>query len=183
MTYYRNKFDKTGLCSRDGEKAEVTFVDLAKKRGYLPKKATRSENMFAHVDWILTGKSKKGKKVEIKVDVKARKKTSRRDNKYNDEWQWIEFKNVQGKEGWLFGDADFIVFEREEDFVLVNRKELVNWLGACKKIRYDLPFVSLAKLAKYKIYQRRGRRDEITQIKTEDILSLESAQVWKKSDG
>ena len=86
MAYYRNKHDKTGQCSKDGENAEVGFVDLAKKRGYLPKKATRSENMHDHVDWILTGKSKKGSKVEIKVDVKARKKTSRRDNKYNDEW-------------------------------------------------------------------------------------------------
>ena len=180
---YRNKFDRTGQCSKDGHNAEKTFEDLATERGYRPNKATREQNMFKHVDYILTGKSKKGAKIEIKVDVKARKKTSRRDNKYNDEWQWIEFKNVQGKSGWIHGDADFIVFEREDDFILVNRKELVSWLGASKKIRYDLPFVNLAKLARYKIYQRRGRRDEITQIKTEDILGLESAKIWKKSDG
>tara|TARA_R110002051_G_C8623631_1_gene483739 strand:- start:63 stop:611 length:549 start_codon:yes stop_codon:yes gene_type:complete len=180
---YRNQFDKTGQCSKDGHKAEKTFEDLARDKGYLPRKATRSENMFKHVDYFLTAKSKSGKKVEIKVDVKARKKTSRRDAKYNDDWQWIEFKNVQGNAGWVHGDADFIVFERVDDFIFVNRKELVAWLGSCKKIRYDLPFVNLAKLAKYKIYQRRGRRDEITQIKTEDILNLESAKIWKKVDG
>ena len=178
---YRNKFDSTGQCSRDGDKAEKTFAELAKERGYLPRKATRSENMFKHVDYFLTGASKKGKKIEIKVDVKARKKTSRKDSKYNDEWVWIEFKNVQGKDGWVHGDADFIVFEREDDFIFVNRQELVDWLGSCKKIRYDLPFVKLAKLAKYKIYQRRGRKDEITQIKMSDILKLKSAKKWSKS--
>jgi len=178
---YRNQYDKTGQCSEDGHKAEKTFEELARDRGYSPRRATRSENMFRHVDYFLTGKSKSGAKVEVKVDVKARKKTSRKDAKYNDEWQWIEFKNVQGKIGWVHGEADFIVFERVDDFIFVNRKELVAWLGAGKRIRYDLPFVNLAKLAKYKIYQRRGRRDEITQIKTQDILNLESAKIWEKS--
>jgi hypothetical protein len=178
---YRNQFDATGQCSRDGDKAEKTFEELAKEKGYMPRKSTRAENMFKHVDYFLTGKTKKGEKTEIKVDVKARKKTSRRDNKFNDEWTWIEFKNVQGKSGWVHGDADFIVFEREEDFVWANRKELVGWLGSSKKVRYDLPFVNLAKLAKYKIYQRRGRRDEITQIKMSDILELKSIQIWSKT--
>jgi hypothetical protein len=178
---YRNQFDATGQCSRDGDKAEKTFEELAKERGYLPRRSTRAENMFKHVDYFLTGKTKKGEKTEIKVDVKARKKTSRRDNKFNDEWTWIEFRNVQGKPGWVHGDADFIVFEREKDFVLANRKELVGWLGSSKNIRYDLPFVKLAKLAKYKIYQRRGRGDEITQIKMSDILGLKSVQIWSKT--
>ena len=62
---YRNQFDKTGQCSKDGHAAEKTFEDLAKERGYLPRKATRSENMFKHVDYFLTGKSKKGNKLEI----------------------------------------------------------------------------------------------------------------------
>ena len=177
---YRNKFDTTGECSKDGYKAEKTFEELALERGYLPRKSTRAENIFKHVDYFLSGKSKAGKKVEIKVDVKARKKSSRKDNKYNDEWTWIEFKNVQGKPGWVHGDADFIVFERENDFVFANRKELVEWLSKSRKIRYDLPFVNLAKLAKYKIYQRRGRRDEITQVKMEDILKLKSAKMWSK---
>jgi hypothetical protein len=57
----------------------------------------------------------------------------------------------------------------------------VGWLGSSKKVRYDLPFVNLAKLAKYKIYQRRGRRDEITQIKMSDILELKSIQIWSKT--
>ena len=181
MSVYRNQFDRTGQCSEDGYKAEKTFEEIAKEKGYLPRRSTRAENIFKHVDYFLTGKSKKGKKVEIKVDVKARKKTSRRDKKYDDEWTWLEFKNVQGKRGWLYGDADFIVFERSEDFVFVNRQELVDFCSSGKKIRYDLPFVNLAKLAKYKIYQRSGRRDEITQIKMSDILNLESAKIWSKT--
>ena len=163
----------------EGRESELKFEALAKMRGFLVKPATGIEQID-HVDFHLTSEEEDGT-MSAMVDVKARKKTSRKDNKYNDDWVWIEFKNVQGKDGWIYGDADFIVFERENDFIFVNRQELVDWLGSCKKIRYDLPFVTLAKLARYKIYQRRGRRDEITQVKMSDILKLESAKKWSKT--
>ena len=183
---YRNKYDSTGKCSEEGANAEATFVALATKRGYSPRKTSKQDDMRKHVDYVLKAKGKSGKPVELGVDVKAMKRIQRRVvkggelAKVQDEWHWIELKNVQGKHGWVYGEAHFIAFERENDFILVNRQELVDWLGSSKKIRYDLPFVTLAKLAKYKIYQRKGRRDEITQIRTEDLLSLKSAKIWKK---
>ena len=33
----------------------------------------------------------------MQVDVKSRKKTSRKDKYFNDDWIWLEYQNVQGK--------------------------------------------------------------------------------------
>ena len=70
---------------------------------------------FSHVDYV----------TDIgKIDVKARKRVSRTDEDVQDELVWLEFKNVQGKQGWIYGKADIIAFEREEDFLLVKRDDL-----------------------------------------------------------
>ena len=104
-----------------------------------------------------------------------------KNKKKNDDWLWVEFKNAKGGSGWIHGHAHFIAFERVEDFVIVNRKELVSWLGGSNKIRYDLPFVSLAKLAKYRIYKRKGKKEETSQINVSDLKDLKSFQIWKKN--
>jgi len=45
-----------------------------------------------------------------------------------------------------------------------------------------LPFVNLAKKAKYKIYKRDGKKEEITQINAKDLQELKSYQLWEKRD-
>ena len=112
------------------------------------------------------------------VDLKKIK-----NRKQDQAWLWIEFKNASGRQGWLYGDSHFVVFERKQDYIFINRKELLSWITSSNKIRYDLPFVGLAKRAKYRIYKRADKKDEITQIKVDDIKSLKSFQIWKKPDG
>ena len=170
---YRNRFDKDGKCSREGHNAEDLFCEMAKDRGYITEKSSRQDNMHKHIDYTLEGKNK-----TVTVDIKARKRTSRRDKKFNDEWVWLELKNVQGRKGWLYGDADFIVFETEEDFVLVPRKSLIGLVNST--VRFDLSFVERAYQAKYRIYQRAKRRDQITQVKMEDILAIKNVAKWSK---
>jgi len=114
--------------------------------------------------------------MEIRFDVKKIK-----NKKQSQEWLWIEFKNAKGEDGWIHGDAHFVAFERNYDFIVVNRKEMVKMLNS-GKIRYDLPFVDLAKKAKYRIYKRSGKPEEITQINVKDLKGLESYQLWKKQD-
>ena len=158
------------------EKKQSLFEKAAESRGYSPRKPTREEKAGYHVSHVLTGKSSLGKKVCIKVDLKKNK-----NKKKFEDWVWIEFKNSKGKPGWIHGDAHFLVFERSEDFIFVNRKELVEWLSSANKIRYDLPFVGLAKQAKYRIYKRANKPEEITQIAVKDIKSLKSFQIWPKN--
>lgn len=159
------------------EKYKNCFEILAEKRGYIPRKVNRRDENCKNTSHILTGKGKKGEPIEIKVDLKKLK-----NKKHDDNWLWIEFKNASGRSGWIHGQAHFVVFERKKDFIFINRKELLSWIGASNKVRYDLPFVNLAKLAKYRIYKRSDKKDEITQIKADDLKRLESFQIWKKED-
>ena len=170
---YRNKYDKTGQCSIEGHQAEKSLEDLAREKGFVVTKATREQNMHDHIDTFLEGKNK-----TVSADVKARKRTSRRDKKFNDDWVWVELKNVQGRNGWLYGKADFIIFEREKDFVLVPRKGLIKLVN--EQVRFDLSFVEKAYQARYRIYQRARRRDQITQLKMEDILNINNVAIWNK---
>lgn len=158
-----------------GLKAEISFVDVANKKGYEVLNATKDANIHKHIDLYLTRHEN-----VISVDVKSRKKLSRRDNEYNDDLTWIEFKNVRGNDGWLYGKADKIVFEREKDFVLVDRAMLQHF---CEQ-KVSEVFVSTSKEALYKKYQRPNRKDVITLVKLDDVLhelyTTDNIDIWKK---
>jgi len=156
------------------QERKISFEDLATLRGYSPKRTHKRQ--FSNVTHILKAKGKSGKPINILFDVKKIK-----NKKQNQEWLWLEFKNASGEAGWIHGDAHFIAFERDYDFIVVNRKEMIKMLNN-GKIRYDLPFVALAKKAKYRIYKRSGKPEEITQINVKDLKGLESYQLWKKQD-
>jgi hypothetical protein len=157
----------------ENKKEQLSFENLAELKGYSPKKARNMR--IPYVTHILKGKGRGGKSVEIKVDLKKIK-----NKKQSQDWLWVEFQNAEGKPGWIYGQADFVVFERTKDFIFVNRKELLDWCSGSQKIRYDLPFVTLAKKAKYRIYKREGMKEEITQILVDDIKTLKSFRTWDK---
>ena len=95
------------------------------------------------------------------VDVKSRKRINRKDGNYDDEWLWIEFKNVRGKEGWIHGIADFIAFETIDSFILSYRKELCDWCIDHVDVEEK---VTSADEAEYKAYSRKGKQDLIARI-------------------
>lgn len=159
--------------SLPSQEEQISFEEIAERKGYSPKRAERKR--FKDVSHILKAKGQDGNPIDLRFDLKKRK-----NKKQSEDWIWVEFKNSKGEPGWLHGHAHFIVFEREFDFIVVNRRELVDFLGSCKKIRYDLPFVTLAKKAKYKIYKRPGKKEEITQINIKDLELLKSFKVWDK---
>ena len=158
-----------------GLDAEVEFSRLAKLRGCSVEPATKSEQ-FDHVDFHLTSEEEDGK-MKAMVDVKARKKVSRRDAFYQDQLIWVEFKNVSGKLGWLYGLSDFIAFETESSFVLAFRKELADWCEA--HIDLDREVRSPRK-ALYSAYTRKGKQDLLSLIKLEDVKKLPNTAIWKK---
>lgn len=169
---YRNRFDRTGQCSEDGGKAEDFFLSLAQERGWLVEKATRKEQ-YLHIDYFL---SQAGYQT-YSFDVKARKKVKRSDSEVNDDLLWVEWTNVAGKDGWLNGAANYIAFERENDFVIVERFQLKN---LCEKL-VSKKKVSSTSDALYKIYQRKGRLDEISIIKFSDIFKNIKYKIWPKN--
>lgn len=172
----KNKFDRNGECLAMGMSAEKMLVAIAEHKGCTVRKASKNDDMRRHIDYFLTTPAGK----EVSIDVKAMKKTSRKDNEVQDTWIWIEFKNVRGNDGWLYGDADSICFEMKEHFMFVNRQELIK---LCKQVVDMNSSVSQAYLAKRKLYTRRGREDLLTQIHINDILSPDSGvnyKLWRK---
>lgn len=170
---YRNQYDFSGKNQESGESAENSFQKIAILKGFLIKKANLKQQL-SHIDFILTAKNN----LKYLIDVKARKKSSRSDSKVNDELVWIEFKNVSGKQGWLYGAADYIAFEREDDFIIALRSNLVT---LCERLVNKNLKTNTSKDALYKIYSRSGRNDEISMIKMQDILDNVKTTVWKKS--
>jgi hypothetical protein len=142
------------------------FARLLNKRTTDVRAADLKEQ-FSHVDYI----SDFGK-----IDVKARKRVARKDANVQDDLVWLEFKNVQGKFGWLYGKADWIAFERDEDFVLVKRHDLALM---AEKLCDVGDRVAVGKDALYKGYQRSGRKDLLSIVKMSDILKLYH-QLWTK---
>ena len=117
---FRSKYDYSGESQKMGESAECLFENLAKQKNLNPIRATKKQQI-SHVDFILTAKNN----IKYLVDVKAAKKSSRSDSAVSDELVWIEFKNVAGNKGWLYGAADYIAFERESDFIITSRLNLI----------------------------------------------------------
>ena len=151
--------------SSTGRMAEVRFVRSARSKGLLVTKSTHTEDSHAHIAYWLavspTGMRWGG-------DVKG--------NNLPDEI-WVEFKNVQGKPGWLYGGATIIAFDIPEEggFSIVDREELAFF---CEKHVKD-ESVSNKKDAYLKKYTRKDRQDVITILKLHDIKSLLSYRVWE----
>ena len=169
---YRNKFDFSGKCSDDGHNAEDLFVSIAEKQGWKAVKANRKQQL-AHIDIFLTKENYPTRS----LDIKAQKKIKRTDAEVNDDLIWVEFLNVAGRGGWLVGAAEYIAFERENDFIIVNRAAL--WKLCMEKVDQNTR-VTQSKHALYKIYQRKDRKDEISIIKFSDIFDNLKFKVWPK---
>ena len=85
---------------------------------------------------------------------------------------WVEFKNVEGNLGWVFGEAKWIAFDMPElgAFVRVLRQDLVDW---CKQhVEYQV--IVPKKDCYRKGYSRKDRDDLITRICLADLQELSS---------
>ena len=102
---------------------------------------------------------------DTKFDVKGLRKKNRHDEEYDENIHWVELKNVNGSDGWLYGQSDFIVFETFDYWIVVNRQKLIKLIEIKCTDRerfYTEPML-------YKFYRRSNRRDTITLVKTVDL--------------
>jgi hypothetical protein len=167
---YRNSLDRSGECSKNGKNAENAFLALVKTKKCEVREATLKEQ-FDHIDYVITKDN-----TEIAFDVKAMKKISRASNKFSSDLVWVEFKNVSGKDGWLYGKSQYIAFERENDYVIVYRKKLLDFCE--KNVKREKVFYSRDAL--YKMYTRDGRKDVISIIQMNDLIEKLDPTFWKK---
>jgi len=90
----------------------------------------------------------------------------------------VEFKNVRGNDGWLYGKATYIAFELVDEFIIVQTTDLAK---LCEKLVDKKKRVSKAKDALYSLYTRKGQKDEISIIKLSDVQTLPHSLVQKES--
>jgi len=132
--------------------------------------ANSEQDKYEHwdVEGALNGKT-------LKFDIKGLKKTNRWDSSTQDECAWVEGTNVRGDPGWLKGSANYIVFERNDCWLTVNREELLNFVQ--EKLKKN----SYATGKKpYHVYQREGRKDKITLVPFKDIEELKDIKKLEK---
>lgn len=144
---------------KEERQTEARFVSSCKAIGYYCEKTDYDTDMCKHIDfWVTRPNGKVG------VDIKG---------SYKGE-VWVEFKNVNGHDGSLYGMADYIAFDFQdkEFFGVVSRNELAKY---CEQNVEDI-FVSKDEAYKKK-YTREGRKDVITKI---SLADLESLNTYKK---
>ena len=126
--------------------------------------ASRDEDIFDHWDV----------KIDIKIDVKAMKKINREDSEPNENFHYVEIKNVHGDKGWLYGEADYFAFEMKDYYVMVSKIKLQAMIAdKCKeKIKCARPTL-------YQLYSREGRNDMITLVKTVDLIFISDKMIEK----
>ena len=109
----------------------------------------------------------------VKFDVKMMKSVRRHQQK-DETIHWVELKNVNGEKGWLYGEADFFSFETTDYWIIVNKKTLQDFIHKKCTDGDILPAPAL-----YRMYQRGGRQDLITLVKSIDLMYISTLVVEK----
>ena len=150
------------------------FDKAVKAQGKSVRKASRYEERVQHIDrWMGDKRWRPNKnqtmrdKPQISVEIKAMKRISRSSDEPQSEWLWVEFKNVSGGSGWLYGDATLLATEVEEGFYLLYLKSLRSW--AEHKVNRKEK-VTNPNHAYYKSYSRRNRDDEMSLINLQEFI-------------
>lgn len=156
-----NERDTASRGESIGQNAEERFAEIMRTRGWRVTPSNLEQNKREHWDFRLMRNG-----FDLRVDVKAAKRIHRWDSDPNSEWLWIEVRNNRGYSGWAYSTkADFIAFERLEEFWLVRPRDLRTVLAALVVPEQ----VNNTEKARYHLYRRIGRQDAVTLIRYEDL--------------
>ena len=158
--------------SKQNKSYKKLFIEIAESKGYKIHKPSFAERK-ANVDFILEGQSK-GDAVNVRIDLK------KKNSKNSKHWVYIEYKDSKGRDGWLYGMSDFIIFDTFKDFILVPRKALISFLNESQIVRWDLPYVDKPWNSKYRLFRRPDTLETISQIQIKDLLNIDNHKVWPK---
>ena len=110
---------------------------------------TEKEDYNEHWDVKVSG---------VKIDVKAIKKD-------NENIHFVEFKNVLGKKGWLYGEADGFAFETKDYWIEVKKEDL-------QEMVHDKCIDKVKGWDFYELATRPGAEDLFTKVKTIDLCHI-----------
>jgi len=130
--------------------------------------STEEEDMFGHIDFRISYKGK-----VMTVDVKSIKDLTKR---HPELFTWIEFKNVNGDDGWVLGKVDYICFELKNYFLMIPRKTLLEY---CKQTVNFNEKVDHKLDCRYNLYGRHDRKDLLTVISLVDLVKKCPDKIFK----
>lgn len=113
-------------------------------------------------------------KVSYNFDVKSAKKIRRKDEFVSYNKTWLEYRNVNGKNGSLLKpDLDYFIFERENSWEIRNRKKtleffLLNCRFSNGKAKPLLELTWNTEIQMYQPYRRKGRQDVIMLVEFDE---------------
>jgi hypothetical protein len=171
-----DKIQRFNYCFNYGKNAEIRFAEsFLTDFGY----ATKYQDIYEHWDvyGILTNVLNK----VMKFDVKSAPRLKHSPTAGIMESVWVEGTNVSGNKGWVKGNADYIVFEREDSWMIVNREKLLALTNQkLKENNYKKGKGNYKKPTAYLIHTRVGRRDKVTQVVFDDMKTIEHYELNKK---
>tara|TARA_R110002020_G_scaffold9010_2_gene36090 strand:- start:17 stop:508 length:492 start_codon:yes stop_codon:yes gene_type:complete len=126
--------------------------------------ASLNENKYEHIDGKISFTTQ-AVETHITTDIKDRKSLKRGQPK-NDRYLWVEIKNPYGYHGWAFGEAHYIAFKQETQWLFVWREDLIQLL----KDKVEKIYVKDFPL--YKLYNRSGSKDVLTLVDSKDLNSI-----------
>ena len=143
-----------------GRSFEEEFKEIALFRGLTVEQSSLEVDRKKHIDFFITNKEQK----TFSFDVKAMRsldggKTTQ------DIFTAVEFQNVKGEKGWLYGEADYIAFERKQDIFIIKRTDLASFSEDKVQFRTSDRFAD----SLYKLYSRKSKKDLISLIRLSDI--------------
>lgn len=140
-----------------GKEAVSLFISACHAFGYKLVKTSDHTDIYDHIDYFITRPDGS----QTSVDIKG-------GNKIDE--IWVEFKNVQGYDGWVLGRAELIAFDMPEKkgFYIVKRKDLFS----LSRSIVEKVFVQKNEAFR-KLYRRKGRKDVITKIHLDNLLTID----------
>ena len=197
----RKNINEKQKAGKEQEKIDnAKFEECCKVRGWSFRSTEGTdEDKFDHVDGHVTIMDKGKAMATFSVDIKGLKYKCYEDRIAKDKsklCQYIEFLNVQGEFGWVFGKAQYIAVLNEEEngFYLMARVKLIEFAEKC--LGFKLPtslselkrtleqegcfrslWVSNSSLSMHKLYKRYQRKDVVSQISMDDVKSITKLRI------
>ncbi len=148
-----------------GRLTELEFVKDMKSSNI--ETSTSDEDKFEHWDIKIDG---------VKYDIKGLKKISRNDHYTNENYHIVEITNVNGDNGWLYGQSDKIAFETMNYWIIVDTIKLQEFISN----KVTKKSVNSLDEALYCLYRRKNRKDRMTLISTIDLCFLSDKIINKR---
>lgn len=137
-----------------GKLAEKKFFIFCSKYPFMKlRNATKYEELIYHYDYVLQiilNNEFKYFRIEVK-SMKSRKRGEKQDPNII----FLEYKNIDGGLGWLYGSSDYIAFEQDKFFILFPRVDLVKFAEIKRK---TIKIVKNSGIVNT-LYSRKNRKD------------------------